>query len=126
MLLPLRLLLRPFRFYSGDFLLPICATFFQRYVPPFLSFFLFLVIYCKFLISPFFLSFLFFFFFFFCDCRSSVFFWVVVSISYFLRVFWVFMVGSSEVRIACPSISFLFVHLGGSLGVFPHVESFVF
>ena len=36
------------------------------------------------------------------------------------------MVGSSEVRIACPSISFLFAHLGGSLGVFPHVENFVF
>ena len=50
----------------------------------------------------------------------------VVSISYFLRFFWVFMVGSSEVRIAWPSISFLFAHLGGSLGVFPHVESFVF
>ena len=36
------------------------------------------------------------------------------------------MVGSSEVRIACPSISFLFVRLGGSLGVFPHIENFVF
>ena len=36
------------------------------------------------------------------------------------------MVGSSEVRIACPSISFLFVRLGGSLGVFPNVEDFVF
>ena len=36
------------------------------------------------------------------------------------------MVGSSEVRIACPSISFLFARLGGSLGVFPHVENFVF
>ena len=36
------------------------------------------------------------------------------------------MVGSSKVRIACPSISFLFVSLGGSLGVFPHVENFVF
>ena len=50
----------------------------------------------------------------------------VVSISYFLCFFWVFMVGSSEVRIACPSIYFLFVRLGGSLGVFLHVESFVF
>ena len=50
----------------------------------------------------------------------------VVSISYFLRFFWVFMVGSSEVRIAWPSISFLFARLGGSLGVFSHVESFVF
>ena len=37
------------------------------------------------------------------------------------------MVGSSEVRIACPFISFLFARLrGGSLGVFPHVENFVF
>ena len=36
------------------------------------------------------------------------------------------MVGSSEVRIACPSILFLFARLGGSLGVFPHVENFVF
>ena len=36
------------------------------------------------------------------------------------------MVGSSEVRIACLSISFLFTRLGGSLGVFPHVENFVF
>ena len=36
------------------------------------------------------------------------------------------MVSSSEVRIACPSISFLFAHLGGSLGVFPHLENFVF
>ena len=36
------------------------------------------------------------------------------------------MVGSFEVRIACPSISFLFACLRGSLGVFPHVENFVF
>ena len=36
------------------------------------------------------------------------------------------MVGSSKVRIACPSISFLFTCLGGSLGVFPNVEDFVF
>ena len=36
------------------------------------------------------------------------------------------MVSSSEVRIACPSISFLFTRLGGSLGVFPHLEDFVF
>ena len=36
------------------------------------------------------------------------------------------MVGSSEVRIASPSISFLFARLGGSLGVFPNVEDFVF
>ena len=36
------------------------------------------------------------------------------------------MVGSLEVRKACPSISFLFACLGGSLGVFPNVEDFVF
>ena len=36
------------------------------------------------------------------------------------------MVSSSEVRIACPSISFLFARLRGSLGVFPHLENFVF
>ena len=36
------------------------------------------------------------------------------------------MVSSSEVRIACPSISFLFARLGGSLGIFPHLENFVF
>ena len=36
------------------------------------------------------------------------------------------MVSGSEVRITCPSISFLFAHLGGSLGVFPYLEKFVF
>ena len=36
------------------------------------------------------------------------------------------MVSSSEVRIACPLISFLFVRLGRSLGVFPHLENFFF
>ena len=36
------------------------------------------------------------------------------------------MVSGSEVRIACPSISFLFARLGGSLVVFPHLENFVF
>ena len=36
------------------------------------------------------------------------------------------MVSSSEVRIACPSISFLFACLGGSLRVFPHLENFIF
>ena len=36
------------------------------------------------------------------------------------------MVGSSEVRIACPSISSLFARLRGSLGVFSHVENFFF
>ena len=48
----------------------LCCIFF-RYVSPFLSFFLFFVICCEFLISPFFLSL------FFCDCCcSSVCFWV--------------------------------------------------
>ena len=36
------------------------------------------------------------------------------------------MVSSSEVRTACPSISFLFACLGGSLGVFPYLENFIF
>ena len=40
------------------------------------------------------------------------------------------MVGSSEVRILCPSVSFLFARLGASLEVFrtflPLVEGFVF
>ena len=40
------------------------------------------------------------------------------------------MVSSSEVRIVCPSISFLFMRLGASVGVshsfFPLIESFVF
>ena len=40
--------------------------------------------------------------------------------------FWFSMVSSSEVRIVCPSIFFLFASLGGSLGVFPHLENFVF
>ena len=35
------------------------------------------------------------------------------------------MVSNSEVRIACPSISFLFAGLGGSLGVFSHLENFI-
>ena len=35
------------------------------------------------------------------------------------------MVSSSEVRTTCPSISFLFTCLGGSLGVFPHLENFI-
>ena len=35
------------------------------------------------------------------------------------------MVSSSEFRIACPSIFFLFARLGGSLGVFPHLENFI-
>ena len=36
------------------------------------------------------------------------------------------MVSGSEVRIACPSIFFLFVRLGRSLRVFPYLENFVF
>ena len=35
------------------------------------------------------------------------------------------MVSISEVRIACPAIFFLFARLGGSLGVFPHLENFI-
>ena len=35
------------------------------------------------------------------------------------------MVSSFEVRTACPSISFLFACLGGSLGVFPYLENFI-
>ena len=41
-------------------------------------------------------------------------------------VFCISMVNSSEVRVACPSISFLFARLGGSLGVFQHLENLVF
>ena len=36
------------------------------------------------------------------------------------------MVSSSEVRIAFPSVSFLFARLGGSFGVFPNLEEFIF
>ena len=36
------------------------------------------------------------------------------------------MVSGSKVRIACPSICFLFARLEGSLGVFPHLENFIF
>ena len=36
------------------------------------------------------------------------------------------MVSSSKVRIVCPSISFLFTRLRGSLRVFPYLENFVF
>ena len=53
--------------------------------------------------------------------------------SFFFGAFWIFlvsMVSNSEVRIACPSILFLFVHLGASLDVShsfsPLIEGFVF
>ena len=36
------------------------------------------------------------------------------------------MLSSSEVRALFPSVSFLFASLGGSLGVFPYLENFVF
>ena len=36
------------------------------------------------------------------------------------------MLSSSEVRALFPSVSFLFACLGGSLGVFPYLENFVF
>ena len=46
------------------------------------------------------------------------------------RIFFFFfgssMVSGSVIRVACPSISILFMHLGGSLGVFPHLENFFF
>ena len=35
------------------------------------------------------------------------------------------MLSSSEVRALCPSVSFLFARLGGSLSIFPHLEKFV-
>ena len=44
----------------------------------------------------------------------------------FFSVFWFSMVSSSEVRIACPLISFFFTRVGGSLGVFPYLDNFVF
>ena len=47
-------------------------------------------------------------------------------LSPFAPFFCISMVNSSEVRIACLSISFLFARLGWSLGVFPHLENFVF
>ena len=36
------------------------------------------------------------------------------------------MISSFDIRIACPSISFLFACLGGSLGIFPNLEDFIF
>ena len=40
------------------------------------------------------------------------------------------MVNGSEVRVACPSVSFFFAHLGAALGVFgdflPLVGDFIF
>ena len=53
-------------------------------------------------------------------------FWDFSFYLFLLCLFWVSMVSSSEVRIACPSVSFIFAHLGGSLGVFPNLEDFVF
>ena len=47
-------------------------------------------------------------------------------ISFPPSVLWFSMVSSSEVRIAYPSISFIFARLGGSLGVFPYLENFFF
>ena len=35
------------------------------------------------------------------------------------------MLSSSEVRALCPSISFLFTRLGGSLDIFPYLERFI-
>ena len=53
-------------------------------------------------------------------------FWDFSFYLFLLCFFWVSMVSSSEVRIACPSVSFIFTHLGGSLGVFPNLEDFDF
>ena len=50
----------------------------------------------------------------------------VFRIHLFPFFFFFSMVNRSEIRIACPSISFLFARLGGSLGVFPYLENFVF
>ena len=60
---------------------------------------------------------------FFCVC-----FWVLGFLGFiFFPWFSSFsMVSGFEVRITCLSISFLFVRLGGSLGVFPHLENFFF
>ena len=35
------------------------------------------------------------------------------------------MLSISKVRALCPSVSFLFARLGGSLGAFPYLENFV-
>ena len=53
-------------------------------------------------------------------------FWDFSIYLFLLCFFWVPMVSSSEVRIAYPSISFLFACLGGSLGIFPNLEEFIF
>ena len=55
----------------------------------------------------------------------------VFSIHLFPSIFFlVFMVSSSEVRVVCPSVSFLFAHLGASLDTshafLPLVGNFVF
>ena len=49
----------------------------------------------------------------------------VFRIHIFPSISWFSMVSSSEVRIAYPSISFLFAHFGGSLGVFLYLENFI-
>ena len=53
-------------------------------------------------------------------------FWGFLGFIFFPLFYGFSMVSGSEVRIACPSISFLFAGLEGSLGVFPYLESFVF
>ena len=115
------LLLQLFRSYSSDILwifLRLCHTF-SRCVSLFL-FFYFLFLHNLLQVPDF--SFLFpllwlFFF-------SS--FWDFSIYLFLLRFFWVSMVSSSEVRIACPPVSFLFARLRGSLGVFPNLKDFVF
>ena len=67
--------------------------------------------------------FLFFFLFFFFFCVSV---FGDFRIHPFFSVFWFSMVCSSEVRIACPLISFFFMRLRGYLGIFPYLDNFVF
>ena len=66
------------------------------------------------------------FLFFLCFCRSLISRRFSLCCLSLPVVFYISMVDSLEVRRACPSISFLFAHLGGSLGVFPYLENFVF
>ena len=61
-----------------------------------------------------------------CGCFCFLAFGILVFTSFFCVFFWVSIVSSSKFRIACPSISFLFARLGGSLSIFPNLEEFVF
>ena len=68
-------------------------------------------------------------------CCPLIFFFFSLGLLGFVRLFcffffWVSMVSSSEVRITCPSLSFLFARWGASLGVShsfsPLIKGFVF